>query len=82
MQNSNKRTFEIINSKTKIYLAIIAILLSVICFYEIAFIMPAVILFGLICFYAVWTNNKRKAELSEHIRDLTINVDSAAKTHL
>ena len=26
MQNSNKRTFEIINSKTKIYLVIIAIL--------------------------------------------------------
>ena len=82
MQNSNKRTFEIINSKTKIYLIIIAILLSVICFYEIAFIMPAVILFGLICFYAIWTNNKRKAELSEHIRELTINVDSAAKNTL
>ena len=82
MQNSNKRTFEIINSKTKIYLIIIAILLSVICFYEIAFIMPAVILFGLICFYAVWTNNKRKAEISEHIRELTINVDSAAKNTL
>lgn len=82
MQNSNKRTFEIINSKTKIYLIIIAILLAVICFYEIAFIMPAVILFGLICFYAIWTNNKRKAELSEHIRELTINVDSAAKNTL
>lgn len=82
MQNNNKRTFEIISSKTKIYLIIIAILLAVICFYEIAFIMPAVILFGLICFYAVWTNNKRKAELSEHIRELTINVDSAAKNTL
>ena len=82
MQNSNKRTFEIINSKTKIYLVIIAILLAVICFYEIAFIMPAVILFGFICFYAVWTNNKRKAEISNHIRELTINVDSAAKNTL
>lgn len=82
MQNSNKRTFEIINSKTKIYLVIIAILLAVICFYEIAFIMPAVILFGLICFYAVWTNNKRKAEISNHIEELTINVDSAAKNTL
>ncbi len=82
MQNTNKRTFEIINSKTKIYLVIIAILLSVICFYEIAFIMPAVILFGFICFYAVWTNNKRKAEISNHIKELTINVDSAAKNTL
>lgn len=82
MQNSNKRAFEIINSKTKIYLIIIAILLVVICCYEIVFVMPAVILFGLICFYAVWTNNKRKTEISEHIRELTINVDSAAKKTL
>ena len=82
MQNNNKRAFEIINSKTKIYLIIIAILLIVICLYETAFVMPAVILFGLICFYAIWTNNKRKAEISEHIQELTITVDSAAKNNL
>jgi c-di-AMP phosphodiesterase-like protein len=82
MQNSNKRTFEIINSRTKIYLVIIAILLIVICCYQIAFIMPAVIVYGLICFYAIWTSNKRKAEISEHIQELTINVDSAAKNTL
>ncbi len=82
MQNNNKRAFEIINSKTKIYLIIIAILLIVICLYETAFVMPAVILFGLICFYAIWTNNKRKAEISEHIQELTITVDSAAKNTL
>ncbi|MBO5479200.1 MAG: DHH family phosphoesterase [Clostridia bacterium] len=82
MQNSNKRAFEIINSKTKIYLVIIAILLVVICCYEIAFIMPAVILYGLICFYALWTSNKRKSEISEHIQELTIGVDSAAKNTL
>ena len=82
MQNNNKRAFDIINSKTKIYLIIIAILLIVICLYETAFVMPAVILFGLICFYAIWTNNKRKAEISEHIQELTITVDSAAKNTL
>lgn len=82
MQNSNKRTFEIINSRTKIYLVIIAVLLMIICCYQIAFIMPAVIMYGLICFYAYWTSNKRKAEISEHIQELTINVDSAAKNTL
>ncbi len=82
MQNTNKRAFEIINSKTKIYLVIIAILLTVICIYEIAFIMPSIILFGSICFYTIWTSNKRKSEISEHIRELTINVDSAAKKTL
>lgn len=82
MQNSNKRTFEIINSKTKIYLVIIAILLLVICCYQVTLVIPAIMLYGLICFYALWTSNKRKAEISEHIQELTINVDSAAKNTL
>lgn len=82
MQNSNKRTFEIINSKTKIYLVIIAILLVVICCYQVTLVIPAIMLYGLICFYALWTSNKRKAEISEHIQELTINVDSAAKNTL
>lgn len=82
MQNSNKRTFEIINSKTKIYLVIIAILLIILCCYQIAFIMPAVLVYALICFYAFWTSKKRKAEISEHIQELTISVDSAAKNML
>lgn len=82
MQNSNKRTFEIINSKTKIYLIIIAILLVVICCYQVTLIIPAIMFYGLICFYALWTSNKRKAEISEHIQELTINVDSAAKNTL
>ena len=32
--------------------------------------------------YAYWTNNRRKAELSEHIKDLTLTVDNAAKSTL
>lgn len=82
MQNTTKKAFEILNSRTKIYLIIIAILLIIICFFQIALIMPAVIFFGLICLYAVLTNNKRKAEISEHIQELTINVNSAAKSTL
>lgn len=82
MQNTNKKTFEIFNSRTKIYLAIIAILLIVICFYQTAFVMPAVLFYAMVCFYAIWTNNKRKTELSQHIEELTINVDSAAKNTL
>ncbi len=82
MQNTNKRTFEILNSRTKIYLVIIAILLIIICCYQIVLIMPSVIFYGIICFYTLWTSNKRKAEISEHIQELTINVDSAAKNTL
>ena len=81
-KNNNIRVFDKLVSKTKIYLVIIAILLIALCFYEVHFIMPAILIFVLIVIYAYWTNNKRKTELSEHIRDLTLTVDNAAKSTL
>jgi len=80
--NTNRRNFDKLVSKTKIYLAIIAVLLIIICYYEVRFITPAILLFVLTLMYAYWTNNKRKTELSEHIKDLTLTVDSAAKSTL
>ena len=77
--NTNRKVFDKLVSKTKIYLVIIAILLIILCCYEINFITPAILIYVLIIMYAYWTNNKRKAELSEHIKDLTLTVDSAAK---
>ena len=79
---SNKKVFDKLVSKTKIYLVIIAILLILLCIYEINLITPAIILYAIILMYAYWTNNKRKVELSEHIKDLTLTVDSAAKSTL
>ena len=69
--NTNRKIFDKLVSKTKIYLVIIAILLIALCIYEVRFITPAVIGYALIIMYACWTNNKRKTELSEHIKDLT-----------
>ena len=80
--NKSRKVFDKLVSKTKIYLSIIAVLLIIICYYEIRFITPAILLFILTLMYAYWTNNKRKAELSEHIKDLTLTVDTAAKSTL
>ena len=80
--NINKNVFDKLVSKTKVYLFIIAILLVILCIYEVRFILPAIILFVLTILYACWTNNKRKAELSEKIQDLTLSVDNAAKSTL
>lgn len=81
-QNNNRKLFDKLVSKTKIYLVIIAVLLMVLCIYEVNYITPAILLYILILMYAYWTNNKRKAELSEHIKDLTLTVDNAAKSTL
>ena len=80
--NHNKKILQKIVSKTKIYLAIIAILLVVICIYNPYLIIPSIIVYGLLMTYAYWTNNKRQEELTEHINNLTFSVDKVAKIAL
>lgn len=80
--NHSKKVLDKIVSKTKIYLAIIAILLIVICIYNQLFIIPSILIFILLLIYAYWTNNKRQEELTEHIKNLTFSLDKVAKIAL
>ncbi len=82
MPSENKKIFERLISKTKIYLVIIAVLLIIICSFNISYILPSILVYALILLYAYWSNNKRKSELKEHIRDLTFSMDKTAKSTL
>lgn len=82
MQSSNRKLFDSLVSRTKIYLVIIFILLIVICLSNTKFIIPSIILFIAILGYTYFANNKRKSEISQHLQDLTLNVNSAAKNSL
>ena len=80
--NNNVNVFDKLESKTKIYLVIIAILLIVLCIFKFVLIIPSVIIYGLIIAYTIWVYNKRKDELSSYIDELTLSVDTAAKNTL
>lgn len=83
MSNSNNnKFFDKLVSKTKVYLVIIAFLLIIICILKPVLIIPSSIIYILIMMYTYWTNQKRMAEVSEHIRDLTLNVDKVSKRTL
>ena len=82
MQTSNKKIFDNLVSRTKIYLVIIFILLLLICLQNIKYIIPSIVVYVLIMAYTYFANNKRKSEISETLQDLTLTVDSAAKTSL
>lgn len=82
MQNNSRKVLDTLVSRTKIYLAIIFILLVFICIKNSYMIVPAICLFVLIVLYSYYTNNKRKSEISETLQDLTLTVDSAAKISL
>lgn len=76
----NKMNLDKIISRTKIYLVIIAIILIILSIIEPIAIVPSIIFYILIVIYTIWSNQKRKAEISNHINELTLNVDKAAQS--
>ncbi len=81
MQN-NKKFFEQLISRTKIYLIVILILLIIISIEDNRWIIPSIIIYIITVSYAILTDKKKKNELTETIQDLSITVDTAAKTSL
>ena len=77
--NSSKKIFDGLISRTKIYLILIAILLIVISILDVHYIVPSIILYTLILAYTYWSNQKRRTEFSDHLQDLTLNIDKLAK---
>ena len=82
MQNTNRKVFDKLLSKTKIYLAIIFILLVIVCIENISMILPSILIFMAVVAYSYYANNRRKSEISETLQDLTLSVDTAAKSSL
>lgn len=82
MQRTNRKVLDTLVSRTKIYLAIIFILLVYISIKNTYMIIPCIGIFALIVLYSYYTNNKRKNEISETLQDLTLTVDTTAKTSL
>ncbi len=82
MQNTNRKVFDKLLSKTKIYLGIIFILLVIICIENTIMIIPSVLIFMAVVAYSYYANNRRKSEISETLQDLTLSVDTAAKSSL
>ncbi len=82
MQNNNRKIFDSLVSRTKIYLVLIIILLIVICILEPIMIIPSIAIYAAILGYTYFANNKRKSEISQHLQDLTLNVNATAKNSL
>lgn len=80
--NNNRKLFDNLVSRTKIYLVIIFILLAILSYLKPNMIIPSIIFYLAVLGYTYFANNKRRSEISEQLQDLTLNVDSAAKSSL
>ena len=82
MQNNNRKVFDTLMSRTKIYLGIILILFIIICIEKPIMIIPSILIYIGLIIYSYFANNKRRSEISETLQDLTLTVDTTAKTSL
>ena len=82
MSGNNRKLFDNLVSRTKIYLVIIFILLVIVSYLKPIMIIPSIVIYVAILLYTYFANNKRKSEISEQLQDLTLTVDSAAKSSL
>ena len=78
----NKKPIERIVTKNKIYILIIAIILVILCIQNIIFIIPSIIVFIFTLIYTYWIDNKKTTEITQHIEELTFDIDSTAKKTL
>lgn len=82
MPNNNNQMFDGLISRTKIYLVVIAIILIIFCIFEPRAIIPSIVFYLLVLGYTYWSNRKRKSEISEDLKNLTLNVNQTAKSTL
>lgn len=78
--SKNKMNLDELISRTKVYLIIIAIILIVLSIREPKAIIPSIVFYALVLLYSVWSSKKKKAEITKHIDELTLNVDKAAQS--
>ena len=63
-EKSNRKLFDNLVSRTKVYLVIIFILFVILSILETKLIIPSIIIYLVILGYTYLANNKRKSEIS------------------
>ena len=82
MPNSNGKILDKLTIKSGLHLTVIAILLTILCYYDLRWIAPSFMLFFALLFYSLVTQSKKKNEIVNHIESITTDVNSATKNNL
>ncbi len=82
MPKKSQEILDKINLKFNVYLLVIILLCILICMYDKRFIVPSIILCALLLGYAIWSNDKRKLEIVNHIQEVTTDMNVANRNNL
>lgn len=82
MPKKSQEILDKMNLKFNVYLLVIILLCILICMYDTRFIVPSIILCALLLGYAIWSNDKRKLEIVNHIQEVTTDMSVANRNNL
>jgi len=82
MPNSNGKILDKLTIKSGLHLTVIAVLLIILCSYDLRWIFPSIVLFIALVFYSVVTQNKKKSQIVDHIEAIASDVNSTSKNNL
>lgn len=82
MPKKSQEILDKINLKFNIYLLVIVLLCILLCIYDKRFIVPSIILCVFLLAYAIWSNDKRKLEIVNHIQEVTTDMNVANRNNL
>lgn len=78
----NKEKINRIVVKNRIYVLLIAVILLILCIQNNKYIIPSMIMFIITLVYTYWIDSKKSTEITQHIEELTFDIDSTAKKTL
>lgn len=82
MPNSNGKILDKLTIKSGLHLTVIAILLIILCTYDLRWIFPSILLFVALLFYTIVTQSKKKSQIVDHIEAIASDVNSTSKNNL
>ena len=82
MSGSNEKLIDKLTWKNYGYIILIAILCIILCTYDLAWVIPSIIIMVIIILYSFWDNTKKKFTILNHIEEMNSDVDSVTKSNL
>ena len=82
MPNSNGKILDKLTRRSWPYLIVVAILMIILCIYDLRWLVPSVILLAILILNSYISRSKNKDEIVSHIESITSDVNSVSKSNL
>lgn len=82
MSEKNGNILDKLTVKGWLYLGVIAVLMVLLCAYDLRWIVPCIALYFALIFYSIISQSKKKNEIVNHIESITSDVNSVSKSNL